>query len=110
MNKVLTLIGCLLLSFQVYASGSVVINGKEVKSKEDLHLRLSKELKFPIYYGHNLDALYDVLSTDYSGESQIRIRFVEILKNKLGANYTEAFIQTIIDAAVVNSRIILILE
>ena len=40
------------------------IDLKGVITREELHDKLSKELPLPDYYGHNLDALYDVLTED----------------------------------------------
>jgi ribonuclease inhibitor len=42
----------------------VVINGNDIKSESDFHKHIALVLNFPSYYGKNLDALWDVLSTD----------------------------------------------
>lgn len=110
MKHALTLLGGLFLSFQVMASGSVLINGKEIKSQDHLHSTLAKELNFPRHYGKTLDALYDTLSTDHSGQTIIKIKFVSILKSKLGADYTDALIQAIMDASDDNPKVVLVLE
>ena len=99
-----------LFSFQVMASGTIIIDGKEIKNRENLHARFAKELNFPHFYGKTLDSLYDVLSSDYSGDSVIKIKHVSILKAKLGTEYIEGMIQAIMDAAEDNPRIILVLE
>ena len=39
------------------------INGREIADKQELHRVLAEQLEFPPYYGGNLDALYDLLST-----------------------------------------------
>ena len=77
-NAIVALSG-MLLSFQVMASGSVLINGKEIKSQDHLHKTLAKELNFPHHYGKTLDALYDTLSTDFSGQTIIHIKYLSIL-------------------------------
>lgn len=41
-----------------------VLDGKLMKSKDDLHTQLQNELGFPDYYGKNADALWDCLG-DY---------------------------------------------
>ncbi|MGZ3787426.1 MAG: barstar family protein [Bacteriovorax sp.] len=99
-----------LLSFQAMASSSVLISGKEIKNREHMHELLAKQLNVPRLYNKTLDSLYDVLSTDFSKESIVRIKYINILKAKLGSEYTEALIQTIQDAAEDNSRVILVLE
>lgn len=42
----------------------VVLDGKKITDREALHKILKKELRFPEYYGENLDALWDCLTTD----------------------------------------------
>lgn len=110
MRKAIIGLGAMFLSFQLMASGSVLINGKEIKSQDHLHTVLAKELNFPRYYAKNLDSLYDVLSTDFSSQTVIKIKFLSILKSKLGADYTEAFIQAIMDASEDNPKVVLLLE
>lgn len=41
----------------------VNIDGRTLKTERDLHLLLSAALDFGPYYGHNLNALWDSLST-----------------------------------------------
>lgn len=41
----------------------VSIDGASIHSEADFHALLAKELSLPGYYGRNLDALWDVLST-----------------------------------------------
>ena len=41
----------------------VKLNGNKMKSKEEAHLYIKKKLKHPEYYGNNLDALWDTLSS-----------------------------------------------
>lgn len=108
-NRVLAL-GGMLMSFQVLASGSVLINGKEVKSQDHLHTILAKQLNFPGHYGKTLDSLYDTLSTDYSGQTIIKIKSLSILRSKLGADYTDALIAAIRDASEDNPKVVLLVE
>ncbi|AUI88103.1 barnase inhibitor [Vibrio azureus] len=42
----------------------VFINGNDIKTEIDFHKHIAQALNFPYYYGSNLDALWDVLSTD----------------------------------------------
>ena len=108
-KALLALVG-VLLSFQVYASGSVVINGKLIKDRDSLHAIFAKQLNFPSNYGKTLDSLYENLSSDYSGESIIKIRPINLLKAKLGSDYINSMIQIIMNAAENNSHIILVIE
>lgn len=100
----------MLMSYQVMASGSVLINGKEVKSQEHMHTMIAKQLNFSSTYGKNLDSLYDTLSTDLGNQSVIKIKHLSILKSKLGADYMEALIQAISDASQDNPKVVLLLE
>ncbi len=55
----------------------------------DVHKIIKKELKFPDYYGENLDALYDCL-TDMLGDfSYIEIRGYEYAERKFGGFWRE---------------------
>ena len=43
------------------------IDLKGVITRDELHEKLAKELPLPDYYGHNLDALYDVFTEQADG-------------------------------------------
>lgn len=51
---------------------AVTLDGEEIADKEQLHKIFRDKLELPDYYGENLDALYDVLST-YSDTVEITI-------------------------------------
>ncbi|PSM53281.1 Barstar, ribonuclease (Barnase) inhibitor [Campylobacter blaseri] len=40
----------------------IVIDGRFIKHETDVHRYLIKKFKFPVYYGKNLDALWDSLN------------------------------------------------
>ena len=42
---------------------AIVVDFHEFNSAREVHAFLSEKLGFPAYYGHNLDALYDMLTT-----------------------------------------------
>lgn len=42
----------------------VIIHGEDIKSEADFHSAIVNALNLSAYYGRNLDALWDVLSTD----------------------------------------------
>lgn len=100
----------ILFTFEVMASGSVTLNGKVIKNREQLHDSFAKQLNFSKHYARNSDSLYEVLSSDYSGESIIKIKSVNLLRAKLGNDYIDSMIQSIMDASEENTRIILVLE
>ena len=64
----------------------IVIDGRAVRSMEDIHSRLKTELSFPHWYGNNLDALHDCL-TELAGETCIEIFRPELLAETLGSGY-----------------------
>lgn len=109
-NKVVVTLAVVLLSFQIRASGTVFIDGKDLRTRNDLHSLLTKQLNFPTYYGRNLNSIYEVLSTDFRGDNIIKVKHVSLLKAKLGADYIDGFIQSVMDASEDNPRIILVIE
>lgn len=110
MRNAMVALGGMLMSFQVLASGSALINGKEVKSQDHLHTLLAKQLNFPSHYGKTLDSLYDTLSSDYGGQTIIKIKSFNILRSKLGADYTDALILAIRDASEDNPKVVLVID
>ena len=66
----------------------VVIQGNKLKDKHILHQTLKQELKLPAYYGENLDALWDCLTTDI--QLPLIIEWVDFQKSKdLLGDYAE---------------------
>lgn len=45
-------------------SKEVVLKGALFKTQKDFHAAVKKQLRFPDYYGNNLDALWDCLTSD----------------------------------------------
>jgi len=43
---------------------NISIDGASIKNEADFHAALAEKLKLPSHYGRNLDAMWDVLSTD----------------------------------------------
>lgn len=62
---------------------SVILNGKKMTSIKVAHDYISRKLDFPEYYGGNLDALWDILST-ISDPIHIRLINKEELYENLG--------------------------
>lgn len=63
---------------------------------DDLHDKLAEGFEFPEYYGGNLDALYDMLTT--GGDMELRLMHREALQ-MLPGNYGQRFLETLEDAA-----------
>lgn len=81
----------------------VTLSGNKMKSKELMHTYLAKKLKFPTYYGKNLDALHDCLS-EIGHPLHITVTYTDRLKEHLG-DYGEALLQVLKDAEKENERI-----
>ena len=59
----------------------IELNGENMKTRQGTHKYLKEKLKLPEYYGENLDALWDILST-YSKSIKISlINKNELIKN-----------------------------
>ena len=66
----------------------VIIQGSKLKDKNVLHQILKQELNLPDYYGENLDALWDCLTTDI--KLPITIEWVDFQESKaLLGDYAE---------------------
>lgn len=112
MHKSLGLIFLLTLisTSQLEAKGVVRLSGKEIRSRQQLFVQMARELKFPAFFNHSLDSLYDVLITDVRGENIIKIKNLNLLKARLGDEFSDELIRTILDASEENPRLILVLE
>lgn len=101
-----------LIAFAFYptminAAGLSVVDGFKISTKEELHARLAKDLKFPTYYGNNLDALYDVLTLEKEN-TVIKVLNTDVLKRKIGKKYVEGFLTAVSDATDDNPKVVLI--
>ena len=74
----------------------VIIDGKKITSKQLLHTYFADEMKFPEWYGKNLDALFDSL-TDINEETEIELINRPALHEHLG-EYAKAFEKMLRDA------------
>lgn len=65
------------------ASRTARLDGRQ-RSKSAILARLARDLGFPAHFGHNLDALFDVLTTDLAGPLLIRWRLTARAAAALG--------------------------
>lgn len=86
---------------------NITLNGKNMTSKKRAHDYIKWKLKSKEYYGENLDALWDVLST-YNQEIEISFISTDALIECLG-DYGEAIISVFKDAAEENTKIMLMI-
>lgn len=59
----------------------IILDGKEMSDKAAAHKYIKKQLDFPDYYGENLDALWDLLSTTSTSITIYLINEHEIINN-----------------------------
>lgn len=83
------------------------LDGVKMTDRKATHAYLKRELHFPEYYGNNLDALWDCLTTDFS-EKMIILNDPQTVKNQLG-DYGYSLVGLFKEVAAVNSAIRLIL-
>ncbi|MEV7025641.1 barstar family protein [Kitasatospora sp. NPDC093558] len=67
----------------------VTVDGLTIRREADLHVLLARELDFGPYYGHNLNALWDRLSTDVERPVELVWQHSEASRAQLGAESFE---------------------
>lgn len=82
---------------------NITLKLDKFSKNNDIHDYLKKKMKFPEFYGKNLDALYDCL-TDISSDTAIDIRYdadnelqksvLEVFSDAVAANTHLAIIKT----------------
>jgi ribonuclease inhibitor len=72
------------------------LSGKRMTTDAAAHRHIQKKMAFPDYYGGNLDALWDLLST-WSEPVQVRLSYREALLAHLG-DYGQKLLQVFRDA------------
>ena len=79
------------------------LDGQTIDSCEALHRRLAEGLRFPDWYGRNLDALYDCL-TDLREPAAIAVQNAAALRAHLGA-YADVFCRVLRESAAENKNL-----
>ncbi len=75
----------------------IELDGGQMRTREEAHAYMARELGFADYYGGNLDALWDELST-ISEPCLITIRHADSVREQLGA-YGDRLLDTFVEAA-----------
>ena len=83
------------------------LDGSKMTDRKATHAYLKRKLHLPEYYGNNLDALWDCLTTDFSGK-MIILHGPQIVQKQLG-DYGDSLVRLFKEAAAANSAIRLIL-
>ena len=73
---------------------TVVIDVSDFNDPKELHAYLKEQLSFPDYYGHNLDALHDVLTEvtedtlflTAAADQEFETRFMAVLRDAAEEN------------------------
>lgn len=76
---------------------TVVLEGSEIKSMADVHDAFAAALRFPDYYGRNLDALHDCL-TDLPEPVEVQLCDMDALEEALGKRI-DGLLRVLADAA-----------
>ena len=79
------------------------LDGRRMTSREELHDYLMDQLELSSYYGKNLDALWDELTT-MDRPRTIKISYGNLIKQSLGP-YGNRLLETFIDAASENKNL-----
>lgn len=64
-----------------------IIDGKRVLSLDLFYDEIARQFDFPDYFGRNLDALYDVLSTDLEGPLEVIWQDSEVSHTAMGNDF-----------------------
>ena len=75
---------------------TLIIDGQELHDKKDLHNHIAETLDFPSYYGENLDALNDMLSSRQE-ETRIYLLNLDTLADRIGASYSKKLLELLLD-------------
>lgn len=82
---------------------NIWLNGAKMIDKDSAHAYLKRKLSLPDYYGNNLDALWDCLSTDFSRKRIIIYNPEKIIENV--GSYGELILNLFRDVAQENKFI-----
>lgn len=66
---------------------TVVIDGSSIQTTKDIYQMLNQELDFGPYFGNNINALWDVLSTDVERPFVIHWINAEVSKKQMGYDF-----------------------
>lgn len=65
----------------------MIIDGRDIHTESDVHHILAEIMEFGPYFGKNLDALWDCLSTDIERPIRITWCYSDLSKKRLGERF-----------------------
>ena len=74
----------------------ITLDARKMNTRENAHKYLAKKCGFPDYYGKNLDAAYDCLTS--VSDTEITVKHSHALEENLG-EYGKTFLSLFSDAA-----------
>ncbi len=84
----------------------IILDGRSMTSRSDAHDMLARALSFPEYYGKNLDALWDLVTTL---RAELTITHASAMQAALGT-YGTKLLNTLREATAENPGFCLIIE
>lgn len=69
------------------STNKVKLAGKSIRSLEEFYGEIARKLRFPDHFGRNLDALWDVLTTDVKGPVELAWEDSEASKKSMGKDF-----------------------
>jgi ribonuclease inhibitor len=63
--------------------------GKSIHSLDEFYGEIAKKLRVPEHFGRNLDALWDVLTTDIKGPLELAWEDSEISEKSMGKDFVK---------------------
>ena len=76
---------------------TILLDGKRIHSRDELHDALQRDLNLPEWYGRNLDALFDCLTTEIIDDVLILLKNSDAFSENLGS-YWPSFRRVLSDA------------
>jgi ribonuclease inhibitor len=64
-----------------------ILEGAKLADLDAVYDALAAQLGFPDHFGRNLDALWDVLTTDLAGPAEIAWRDTTVARERLGPDF-----------------------
>lgn len=80
----------------------LILDASYMTDRKTAHKYIARQLSFPEYYGHNLDALYDML-TDIPKPTTIIVNHSGLLEAQLGTSYGKLLLEVLKDSAAENN-------